>query len=299
MNKTIEVLVGIPASGKTGYAEDEVKHGEGKVVRINKDDIRAMLHADKFTKQREKATLEARDAMIVGALDSAHVEHVIVDDTNLHPKHTQRMNEIAENCKAASVLVTETWFDDSLNAELCHKRNQERSRTVPFRVIEDMHRQYVKKTLVKEDKPFPLVNQEGMPAIICDVDGTIADRGNRSPFDTSCVKEDTVIEHTMFVIAALNECYRKDYTFIVLTGRDGSAFSDTKEWLCDQGVPCDFLYSRAEGDKRKDFVVKQELYENYVLPYYRVDAVFDDRYQVVRMWRALGLPTFQVNDGWF
>ena len=44
MNK-IYVTKGLPASGKTTWANEKVSTGEGKIININKDDLRSMLHA--------------------------------------------------------------------------------------------------------------------------------------------------------------------------------------------------------------------------------------------------------------
>ena len=47
---------------------------------------------------------------------------------------------------------------------------------------------------------------------------------------------------------------------------------------------------RPEGDRRKDFVVKEELFWDNIGEKYDVVGVFDDRPQVLRMWRELEIP---------
>ena len=59
------------------------------------------------------------------------------------------------------------------------------------------------------------------------------------------------------------------------------------------------LFMRPYGDSRKDSVVKREIFEREIQSRYQVVGVFDDRMQVVRMWRDLGLTVFQVADGDF
>jgi hypothetical protein len=56
---------------------------------------------------------------------------------------------------------------------------------------------------------------------------------------------------------------------------------------------------RLLGDQRKDSVVKREIFDREVRDHYRIVGVFDDRAQVVRMWRSLGLTVFQVAEGDF
>ena len=65
------------------------------------------------------------------------------------------------------------------------------------------------------------------------------------------------------------------------------------------GVPYDGLHMRVTGDQRKDSVVKAEIFDREIRDRYHVVGVFDDRAQVVRMWRSLGLTVFQVAEGDF
>jgi hypothetical protein len=69
------------------------------------------------------------------------------------------------------------------------------------------------------------------------------------------------------------------------------------EWIekqhCIKGL-CVELYMRKTDDYRDDTIVKRELYENYIKDKFNVVAVFDDRPKVLRMWRKLGLFTFNV-----
>jgi hypothetical protein len=55
---------------------------------------------------------------------------------------------------------------------------------------------------------------------------------------------------------------------------------------------------RAEGDTRRDSVVKRELLDR-IGEFYDVQAAIDDRQQVVDMWRAAGLLCLQVAPGDF
>ena len=156
-------------------------------------------------------------------------------------------------------------------------------------VIMKMWRQHVAKPVKRDD--------EGLPkAIIVDIDGTLAIRNGRSPYDMSRVGEDSLNE----VVAEVVDRFSTDYVVIVMSGRDESCRNDTVEWLYEYGVPFDCLYMRAEGDSRRDSVVKTELFEEFVDGVYDVRLVFDDRDQVVaETWRSLGLTCFQVAEGNF
>lgn len=138
----------------------------------------------------------------------------------------------------------------------------------------------------------------GMKAIICDIDGTLADMGTRrSPFDFEKVDQDEVKHATAEAVRVFKNA---GYFIILFSGRDDSSTAKTKAWLQTNNIPFDVLYMRKTGDRRKDSIVKKELYQTYVKNKYDVLLVLDDRDQVVKMWREeLGLICFQVDYGNF
>ncbi len=137
----------------------------------------------------------------------------------------------------------------------------------------------------------------GVKAIICDIDGTLADKGTRFPFDYEKVDQDTV-KHA--VAEAVRLFHKEGYKIIIFSGREDISKEKTEVWLKTNNIPYEVLYMRKAKDFRKDAVVKKELYETYVMGKYEVLFVLDDRDQVVEMWRKdLGLPCFQVDYGNF
>ena len=85
-----------------------------------------------------------------------------------------------------------------------------------------------------------------------------------------------------------------------MSGRTEGCRADTEQWLKNWGVPYDALFMRDIDDKRPDDVVKFDLYMKNVVDHYDVKKVYDDRDQVVFMWRKLlGLKVFQVAEGNF
>lgn len=132
--------------------------------------------------------------------------------------------------------------------------------------------------------------------VICDIDGTLAIKGDRSPFDWQRVGEDklnTTINKVLLALGHAND-------IIFFSGRDGSCADLTRKWLEENGWPYAKLFTRAAGDMRKDSIVKRELYDQHIVGKYSVLCVLDDRDQVVRMWRdELGLTCLQVAYGDF
>ena len=295
MAKEIIVLVGIPGSGKSTYAKKVVKESKGTAVRINKDDIREQCFPGrKFSKEREKRVIDIRDGIIQSMLHPDHIRKIIVDDTNLHPKHVDRIREIAGD----SATVTEKFFDISLNADQCHKNNTNRNTPVPYEVIENMYAQYFKLWLKRNGmKQWPLNGDESMPsAVIFDIDGTIAHRVNRSPFDWNRVGEDNP---DSVICNILQMHHDQGYRVILMSGRDEVCREQTMDWLDRYEIPYHDLHMRSQGDTDKDYAVKFDLYMNHVFNRYNVAAVFDDRMQTTRTWRAMGLKCLQVAPGHF
>ena len=139
----------------------------------------------------------------------------------------------------------------------------------------------------------------GSNAIICDLDGTLAIRQGRSPYDLTKVSEDGFNYNLWHIIENQN--------IIFLSGREGKeqVRKDTIEWLkkytgiTNSEFYMDRLFMRAEGDQRNDAIIKAEIYTYIIEPHYNIIGVFDDRDRVVKMWRSKGLFCMQVNYGDF
>lgn len=56
---------------------------------------------------------------------------------------------------------------------------------------------------------------------------------------------------------------------------------------------------RKDGDFRKDSIVKEEIYREWIEPFHEVLFCIDDRKQVVDMWRSIGLTCLQCAEGNF
>lgn len=132
--------------------------------------------------------------------------------------------------------------------------------------------------------------------ILCDIDGTIAIRGDRGPHDLSLVIEDAPRQN----MARILHCLSTDFYLIYLSGRQEHCRPATDYWLKTHNFPPGHaLFMRKDKDNRQDALVKAEIFEEKILPHYEVVAVLDDRNQVVEMWRSKGLLCLQVDEGNF
>lgn len=285
------MCMGLPGSGKSTWAADQ----PSPVVVVNKDAIRRELEASGvwvWSPTNEETVLQIRDSRIRIALTAGR--DVISDDTNFARKHRVRLEALARN-HGAEFVVRE--FDTPL-AE-CIRRDSLRDGTakVGEKVILDMATTYLGyKAQPPVFQPYR-PNPDAMPAIICDLDGTLCLMGDRSPFDASTCDQDKVNVPVRKVIEAF---YRfLHYQIIYLSGREDKYRPQTMEFFRRHGIPPGPLHMRQTGDFRKDWIIKGELFDAQVREKYRVDLVLDDRNQVVDFWRGLGLNCWQVARGDF
>jgi len=279
---------GLPGSGKTTWSRHMVDKHPWVYKRVNKDDLRAMLDNSRWSKDNEKFVLELRDKAIQLAVSCW--KNVIVDDTNFHTKHLQRMNEIAsafnESWMGVEVGVKE--FDTPLKE--CIKRDLIRMNSVGSDVIKKMYNQYLKPN--QEDIYMP--DPTKPKAIIFDIDGTLAKMDGRSPYDYS---EKLLTDKVKQEVKKLCSLYRKDWYIILLfSWRSSTGDQWTLERLRNNWIEWDYFRSRTEWDQSDDRIVKKTFFDEFK-DKYNIEAVFDDRDRMVELWRDLGLQCFQV-DYW-
>lgn len=134
-------------------------------------------------------------------------------------------------------------------------------------------------------------------AVLVDVEGTLALAQGRSPYNESTVSADLPNTAIISVVRAL---HRDGHRVIVISGCTKAARTDTLAWLQKHlQVPIDALSLRTCGDRRKDVVVKHEVYRRHIKNHYDVLCVLEDRNQVVYLWRSLDLTCLQVAPGDF
>ena len=278
----ILMLKGLPASGKSTYAKELVSKNHNW-VRVNKDDLRAMMNNGEFSGKLEKQVVKTEREIAENALKLG--KNVVIDDTNFNPTHEEYFRQLAKTYKAEFEIK---FFDTPL--EICMVRDNKRLNGVGEMVIRKMYNQYL--------KPQPAVyehNKNLRTAIMCDIDGTLAHMIDRSPYDWGRVDTDEVD----LTIKNLLDVLKDKYFIILVSGRDEVCREKTEKWLRGNDITYGMLLMRPENDIRKDSIVKRELFERYIRDYYNIEFVLDDRNQVVEMWRSLGLKCLQVAEGDF
>lgn len=285
MQKII-MLKGLPASGKSTWAKEKINENSN-YIRINKDDIRESI-TGKWTPKKEKIVISIRNSLIKAGINLG--KNVIIDDTNLNPKHEQSLKTLAQE------LGVEFEINDSflkVPVEECVERDIKRDKSVGYKVIYKMYYDYL-----YQDPSKKIVNSSSKKrrCVICDIDGTLAHNyGGRNIYDFTRVEEDTPDPLVCAVLDGLDSTFGIDYLdIIIVSGRGDDCRKETEEWLYHNMIPYKALYMRKSGDKRDDAIVKEEIYKEFIEPEYCVLGVIDDRNKVVRMWEKLGVKVMKV-----
>jgi predicted kinase len=310
---TLTITRGLPASGKSTWAREHLRTVALRAARVNRDDLRRTMH-DGFSGAgwAERQVTVAEHAAIAALLRSG--VDVICDDTNLRSRVVRDLIDLAADCHAEFVVQD---FTD-VPVDVCVERDRLRDPAdrVGEQVIRDMYQRYLADRPsplpipVSERRPVGLADartarspqvyrpRPGLPeAILVDIDGTVALLDGRDPYDMRRVGDD---RPNQAVITAVRAMHAFGHQIVYCTGRTDNARSATEVWLKRHvDVPYEALFMRRTGDTRRDSVVKAEIFEREIRHRFQITGVFDDRAQVVRMWRALGLTVFQVAEGDF
>src|ERR1700733_2903706 len=267
------ILRGLQASGKSTWAHGWVAQDRANRVRINKDDLRTMIDKSVYTNVTEGRILAARDMLVKGFLVAG--VSVVVDKSNLKMFHVKKLARIAHQGGWDWSVK-----DFDTNLETCIKRDLARHPDgyVGAPVITDTYNRFLRgKTLglpkledLENTRPgdvelyVPDISQP--EAIIIDIDGTVALKGTRSPFDESRVHEDQPNRDVIDAVQVEIEAGRFP---IFCSGRNDGCRIALPKWLHDHIMaPLFFspfeLFMRAEGDNRKDSVVKMELFNEHI-----------------------------------
>jgi phosphoglycolate phosphatase-like HAD superfamily hydrolase len=153
-----------------------------------------------------------------------------------------------------------------------------------------------------------------MTDYICDVDGTLMNVEKRASYAKKHKKDtDRIMDWDIFLdptvmleydtpnkdvcdtIQSLNFSNR----IIITSARNERHRDVTMKQLELAGVRYIDMYLRDDGDMRPDDIVKAELLGKIKADGYNPTIAFDDRNQVVKKWRELGIKCYQVREGDF
>lgn len=145
-----------------------------------------------------------------------------------------------------------------------------------------------------------------LPAIIVDIDGTLADvsairhyvlraRGKKD-FQSfhAAASYAPPNKHVADLVRAL---HAQGYAILVLTSRKEQWRYRLKVWLRKWEIPFAAIGMRGDQDGRRDDIVKADLHAAVLQMGYLPVLAIDDNPIVVQLWRQLEIPTVVV-PGW-
>ena len=147
--------------------------------------------------------------------------------------------------------------------------------------------------------------------VIFDLDGTLALIDKRraiSTKDNGKMDWDTFFDPKNIdldlpntpVIKMAQMLKSQGFDIVIFSGRSDITKHATMTWLDKHDVPFDFIQMRDNANHfLKDSKLKKIWLDRFFPDKDDIFAVFDDRDQVVDMWRDNGLTTFQVAKGDF
>jgi len=294
---TLRILIGVSASGKSTYCKEFVAKND-KWCIVSRDDYRYAWQNRGVVDAKLESIINSQVKSAIQSLISAGY-NVLYDATNLKVRYIKDIAAYVKYTATVDFMV----FD--VPKQTCIDRDAKRERSVGADVIERQYKDYKVLTDSFDFQPIkPSVKKYVAPrfdpkkedCILVDIDGTLAhSSGKRNHYDMTKVQVDDVD----FVIKTIVNTLSKKYKIIVVTGRDEFCRSDTQQWLSNNGINHNKLLMRKNDDKRRDSLIKADIFWDDIDPHYNVLCVLDDRDQVIEMWRDLGIKCLQVEYGNF
>ena len=287
MENKIIVLQGPPASGKSYFAKELAKAGTPYVI-VNRDSIREG-RGEYWIPEQEDYISDMEEYAVRSAIKRNLIP--IIDATNLNPKTIEKWESLAKelNCEIEYKKFYIP-FKEAL------ERDSKRERSVGKKVLINFYTKYFYDEYIKEvgyDNRKINPGNRKKNCVIFDLDGTVMLHNGRLPFDWDKIPTDILDPRMKKLIYTLEESTK----IIFLTGRPESVRNATDNSI-NSVIWCNYeLIMRPNNDNRSGEIVKKELWEKYIEPYYNTLCVFEDSNKCVDMWRDLGLLTCQVANG--
>lgn len=297
----LTILVGPAGSGKSTYASAMEAQG---YLRISQDD-------------QGKEHLELFNTHITTGQD------IVVDRMNFDKAQRDRYRlEAIKNGYTVNfvefVVPRQVCYDRCMDREGHPTINGEVNNKGAY--SRDMHSKSANNALntffsryeeITEEEGEVLRIQYNAPkkktAIMVDIDGTLANLNHRLHFVRDgkkdwgsffrTVGEDSVYEDVKHIVELE---FQAGMNIVLCSGRtEDQTRERTEKWLSRYEIPYTSLKMRPAGNYKRDDITKAMLYRYEIKPYYDIKYVLDDRDQVVKKWREIGLSCFQVRPGEF
>lgn len=153
--KKIILTRGIPASGKSTWAKQEVLKDPEHSIRINRDDLRNMC--GKYWVPAREHYIEACKGLILISAMNFQFDTIIIDEMNLNPKESGKLkgeiamvNDAFKSGQDKYVVEIKDFTDVPL--DVCLERDSKRENPIGEDVIRGIFNKYQMLYNLKETK---------------------------------------------------------------------------------------------------------------------------------------------------
>lgn len=163
--KKIILTRGIPASGKSTWAKQEVLKDPEHSVRINRDDLRNMS-GKYWVPAREDYIKACKSTILVNAINFKF-DTIIIDEMNLNPKESgylkgvvSMMNDAIKEIKDKYIIEIKDFTNVPL--DICLERDSKRENPIGEKVIRGIFNKYKELYNLKEtnNEQYTNINAE-------------------------------------------------------------------------------------------------------------------------------------------
>lgn len=311
------MLCGPAGSGKTTYRRQMIQAHNGIATVISGDE-QGKQHREIFAEaikdkhptiiiDRMSFNVEQRSRFLKPAIEAGYTTEIVVFhvprsvcfDRCMARANHGTINDIVE---PVNPNTTSGVYLDMSGKEKARKANS---------ALDTFFTKYEKVEDTEADVVTRLGHEGCKPtAIICDLDGTLADLTHRLHYVKNENKKHNrwdlfnkeVGKDSLHHWCAELVCSIKDtgYHVVYCSGRGDSARADTETWLENNKVDVHTdLFMRHRNDYRQDYIIKEVILDFEILPRYSVLFAVDDRLQVTQMWRRRGIVCLQCAPGDF
>ena len=171
----------------------------------------------------------------------------------------------------------------------CIKRNAQREEPVPESVIDYM---YLKNYGINRN--YYIFDIDGTIARMCPERREALNNKDYRLFYSDLVLKDEPIEQTINLLHTLNNTWA---CIILMSWRSNECCKQTVEWLWQNWIPYNHILMRQVWNHNQDSYIKSKLFDECLWRQdYKCLWVFDDREQVMSMWRDKWLFVFDVSQ---
>lgn len=153
--KKIILTRGIPASGKSTWAKQEVLKDPEHSIRINRDDLRNM--SGKYWVPTREHYIEACKGIILISAMNFQFDTIIIDEMNLNPKESGKLKGEIAMVNAAfkggqDKYVVEIKDFTNVPLDVCLERDSKRENPIGEDIIKGIFNKYRELYNLKETK---------------------------------------------------------------------------------------------------------------------------------------------------